>query len=117
MNFQEKILEATADWRARATAIATAALNEAKVQATTANQRMNQLKGSIAVLGTAGRELNEVARRHGARFLKQNSTLATAASKDISQLARDTYTTLTRKPAPSKARRSPARKRARAKAA
>src|SRR5262249_15628958 len=112
-----KIFETTAEWRQRAVEIANAALNEAKVQAKAAGQRMDQLKGSVAVLGIAGREFNNVARRHGARFVKQNSTLATAAGKDFSQLARDTYATFTRKPAPPKARRSNTRKRARAKAA
>ena len=36
----------------------------------------------------AGRELNKVARRHAARFVKENSTIAVDAGKDVSALAR-----------------------------
>ena len=76
-------------------------------------------QGSFATLTVAGRELNKVARRHAARFVKENSAIAVDAGKDVSALARTTYATLDpasrRRP---KARKAPAaRKRAATKAA
>src|SRR5262252_3575183 len=99
MNFQEKVFATTADLRDRAAAFATAALEEAKARAGVTAQRIDQLKGSVVLLNAAGRELNQMARRHGARFLKQNSTLAAAVGKDVSALARETYASFVRKPA------------------
>jgi hypothetical protein len=101
MNFQEKVFEATADLRARAI------------------KRAEVLKGSLTALTIAGRELNKVARRHAQRFVKENSTLAVEASKDVTALARSTYATLAKRPAAThKARKAPAaRKRAARKAA
>jgi hypothetical protein len=119
MNFQEKMLETTADLRARAAALADVAVNTARTRATFAAKRVEVLKGSFAALTVAGRELNKVARRHAARFVKENSTIATSAGKDVSALARTTFTTLTQRAAPKKARKAPAssRKRATRKAA
>ncbi len=57
------------------------------------------LKGSFATLTVAGRELNKVARRHAARFVKENSTIAVDAGKDVSALARTTYATLAKRAA------------------
>ena len=95
MNFQEKMLETTAALRVRAA------------------KRVDVLKGSLAALTVAGRELNKVARRHAARFVKENSTLAVSAGKDVSALARTTFATLSKRPAvPQKARKAvSARKR------
>jgi len=119
MNFQEKVFETTADLRARAAALANVAIATARTRAEIAAQRADVLKGSFAALTIAGRELNKVARRHAARFVKENSTLAVSAGKDVSALARTTYAALTKKPAASqKARKTPAaRKRAARKAA
>jgi len=101
MNLQEKVLESTAALRARAA------------------KRVDDLKGSLATLTVAGRELNKVARRHVARFVKENSTLAVSAGKEVSALARNTYATLSTRPAaPQKARKAvSARKRTVRKAA
>jgi hypothetical protein len=95
MNFQEKVFETTADLRARAA------------------KRVDVLKGSLAALTVAGREFNKVARHHAARFVKENSTLAVSAGKDVSALARSTYATLAKRAAaPQKARKAAsARKR------
>ena len=103
MNFQEKLFEATADLRSRAGITA---------------KRVQDLKGSIAVLTVAGREFNKVARRHAARFVKQNSAIAAEAGKEISALARSAYVTLANsaRPATTKAkvktRKTATRKRA-----
>ena len=105
MNLQEKLFETTAALRARATQIAA--------------RRSVVIKDSLAALTVAGRELNKVARRHAARFVKENSTIAVNAGKDVSALARSTYATLSKRAAPQKAaRKAPAaRKRAVRKAA
>jgi hypothetical protein len=106
MNFQEKLFENTAALRARAAALAT--------------KRVAVLKGSFSALTVAGRELNKVARRHALRFVKENSSLAMEAGKDVSALARTTYATLAKRTAApkQKARKTPAvRKRVAAKAA
>lgn len=105
MNFQEKLLEASAELRTRAAALAASALE-------TARSRANLTSKRISVLNVAGRELNKVARRHVVRFVKQNSTLATAVRKDVSELARTTYASLAPRTAPKKTRRATtARKR------
>ena len=117
MNFQEKIMEATADLRSRAALLADEALKTARVRAGIAAKRVEGLKGTFSTLGTASRELNKVARRHAARFVKENSTIAVAAGKDVSALARTTFATLVKRPAAKKARKPVARKRSSAKAA
>ncbi len=119
MNFPEKVFEATADLRIRALSLANAALTQARARADVAAKRVANLKAPLATLSTAGKELNKVARQHAVRFVKQNSTLALAAGKDVSALARTTYATLATRAAkaPVKARaktssrKSPARKR------
>jgi hypothetical protein len=120
MNFQEKMFETTADLRSRAAAIAAVAVATARARAKLASKRAQDLKGALAVLTVAGREFNKVARRHVVRFVKENSTIAADAGKDVSLLARSTYSTLAAKrgTAKPKARRASAvRKRAKAKAA
>lgn len=101
MNFQEKVFETTADFRAIAA------------------KRMETLKGSLAALKVAGNEFNKVARRHASRFVKENSAIAVEAGKEVGALARATYAQLAKKPATAtrKARKPAARKRATAKAA
>jgi hypothetical protein len=97
MNFQEKMFETTADLRSRAAAIANAAVSTARARAEIAAKRVKGLKGSIAALTVAGRELNKVARRHAVRFVKENSSIAVEAGKDVSALARMTYATLAKR--------------------
>ena len=117
MNFQEKVFETTAELRARAAALASVAVTTARARAEVAAKRISGLKGSVEALTLAGREFNKVARRHAARFVKENTSIAANAGKDVSALARSTYATLTRRAAP-KARKVPgARKRAARKAA
>ncbi len=105
MNFQEKMFETTADLRGRAAALAA--------------KRVEALKGSLTALTVAGRELNKVARRHAVRFVKENSSLAIDAGKDVSALARSTYATLAKRgTVKQKARKAPTvRKRAASKSA
>ena len=93
MNFQEKVFESTADFRARAA------------------KRVETLKGSLAALKIAGNELTKVARRHASRFMKENSAIAVEAGKEVGALARATYGQLASKPAAPAARkpRSPRR--------
>lgn len=106
MNLQEKLLEASAELRGRAAALAASALETARKRAGLASQR-------ISVLNVAGREFNKVARRHAVHFVKQNSTIAAAVRKDVSDLARTTYASLATRAVPKKARRATARKRTR----
>jgi|SRR5882672_7964735 len=119
MTFQEKMFEATADLRAHATALATAALDTARTRAGVAAKRVEVLKGSIATLSSASRELRKVARGHAARFVKENTALAIDAGNDVSSLARSTYATLAKRQAAKPKARKPqvARKRGTAKAA
>jgi len=116
MNFQEKLFETSAQLRSRAQSIANAALQNARLQAAAKRleKRLVNLRGSVDVLNTAGRELNKVARRHAIQFVKQNSVIASNVRDDVSALARSTFTTLTKGPAVKKSRKAaPARKRAR----
>ncbi len=124
MNFQEKMFETTADLRASAAALATEAVTSARTRAQIAAKRVEALKGSFAALTVAGRAFNKVARRHAVRFVKENSSLAVDAGKDVSALARTTFATLAkpaaakRAAAKSKTRKASAsRKRAASKAA
>lgn len=97
MNFQEKMFETTSDLRSRAAAIAQVAVANARARAETAAKRVQGLKGSLAALTVAGREFNKVARRHAVRFVKENSSIALEAGKDVSALARTTYATLSKR--------------------
>jgi hypothetical protein len=106
MNFQEKMSEASAELRTRVGALAASAL-------ATARNRTRL----VAALDGARRELGKVARRHAGQFVKQNSTLAAAVSKDVSELARATYASLSARPAPRKTRRAPAARKRSVKAA
>jgi hypothetical protein len=117
MNFQEKVVETAADLRARAAALADVAVTSAHARLELAAKRVNGLKGSFQALTLAGREFNKVARRHAARFVKENSTIAVDAGKDVSTLARSTYASLTGRTAPKARKTSAARKRAVRKAA
>jgi hypothetical protein len=120
MNFQEKMIETTLEIRARAAELANLALTTARSSVSFAAQRAGGLKGPLAALKIASQDLNQVARRHVTRFVRQNRTLAAEAGKDLGALARSTYTniakrgaTVTRKPRKSTA----ARKRSTRKAA
>jgi hypothetical protein len=118
MNFQERLIEASSELRARATAFTAAALDVARARADVAAKRVDLLKSSFATLSVAGRELNKVAQRHTSRFVKENSALAVAAGKDVGALARSTYATLSGRKVSAKARKPRAtRKRASSKAA
>ena len=97
MNFQEKLFESTADLRARAAALSNVVVTTARARAQVAAKRVDALKRSFGTLTVAGRELNKVARRHAIRFVKENSTIAVEAGKDVSALARTTYATLAKR--------------------
>ncbi|MEO8019225.1 MAG: hypothetical protein ABI769_15540 [Pseudomonadota bacterium] len=119
MNFQEKMFETTADLRTRAATLASVAVATARARAQIAAKRVAGFKSSFAALTVAGREFNRVARRHVVRFVRENSSLAADAGKDMSALARTTYATLAKRaPAKRPARKAPAaRKRSSSKAA
>jgi len=116
MNFQEKMLEASAELRSRAAALAASAIQAARSRTNLAS-RVEGLKSSISVLNGARLEFRKVAGRHASRFVKQNSSIATAVRKDVSELARTTYASLSARPAAKKARRAPAARKRSAKAA
>jgi hypothetical protein len=90
MKFQDKVFETTEDFRARAGAIASIALASAPELARLAAGRAAQFKSSLASLKVAGQELGKIASVHVSRFVKQNSSLARAAGKDVSDLTRST---------------------------
>jgi hypothetical protein len=118
MNFQEKVIEMASDLRTRSLALAQAAIQAGRVRAQDATRRAAVLQGSLDLLGTSGRELNKVVRRHAVRFVKENSTIVRAASKDVSEIARDTYASFTKSGAKKQAaptrKSATSRKRARA---
>ncbi len=97
MNFQEKVVENTAGLRARAAAIADAAIITARSRASLAAKRLKNLKGSLAVLKMAGQDLNHVARRHLTRLVEENRAIAALAGKDLGALARSTYASLAKR--------------------
>jgi hypothetical protein len=94
MNLQEKVFEVAADVRARASAFVHATYASALERADDALARTTKLKGPIAVLKTAGRELRKVARAHGRRFFVENISIARAAREDVSALARSALASL-----------------------
>jgi hypothetical protein len=110
MNFQEKLLETTADLRARAFSFANAALPKARARITA---RVDVLKHSFETLSAARRGLKKVARVHTARFVKENSAIAAKAGRDVSALARTAYVTLTQGAVTPPARRTSQATRAR----
>ena len=120
MNLQEKLYETTSDLRESAAHLAAVVVTTARARAKVAVKRFDGLRGSLSVLSVAGRELNRVARRHAGSFVRENSAIAAHARKDVSSLARKTYSTLTvqRGVVKAKARKAPAaRKPAKPKAA
>ena len=117
MNLQEKILEAAAELRSRAAVLAAQALKTARTRAGETAKRVDALKGSLATLTVASRELNKVARRHAARFVKENSTIAVAAGKEVSALARTTYASMSKRTPAKTVRKTAVRKRAKSKTA
>lgn len=92
MTFQEKLFETTADLRTRAAALANVAVTTARTRAQITAQRFEALT-------VAGREFNKVARRHAIRFVKENSSIAADAGREVSALARTTYTRMLNRPA------------------
>jgi hypothetical protein len=80
-------------------------------------KRVDALKGSLATLTVASRELNKVARRHAARFVTENSTIAAAAGKEVSALARTTYASMSKRTPAKTVRKTALRKRAKSKTA
>jgi|SRR5689334_12383681 len=113
MNFQDKVIETTADFRARAAALAQTAFVNVRARANATTGRVARLKTSLTALQAAGRELNKVARRHVFRFVQQNASIARDAGKDVSALARSTYQQLADRKSASarKPRKTAARKR------
>jgi hypothetical protein len=100
MNIQEKLFEASAELRAR-TATLVATLTRA------ASSRASLARRSVAVLNDAGREFRKVARRHAARFMRDNSKLAATVRQDVTSLARDTLASFAKERAQKKTRRQP----------
>lgn len=112
MNIPSQVIESTADLRARAAALADSAVTRARALLT--SKRADSVKASLTALQLAGREFNKVARRHASRFVKENSVIARDAGKEVTALARSTYTSLAKQvasPAAKTARKTTARKR------
>jgi hypothetical protein len=117
MNFQEKLFETAADLRSRATEFAHLALDTARAQARTSARQAEKLKRPLGVLNQAGRELDGVVRRHGAQFIKQNSSLAAKVRDDVTALARTTFASLQKGAAPKARKAAPRKRKSKAKAA
>jgi hypothetical protein len=120
MNFQEKLFENATYLRTRAAALAATAIATSRARAKVAVNRIDGLKGTFGVVTLAGRELNQVARRHATSFLRKNAAIAADARKDVSTLVRKTYSSLHATPTAVKAKRRKApavRKNAKSKAA
>lgn len=121
MNLQEKVFEVASDLRSRSLTLANIALETARARAQGAVKRAAVLQGSLETLGVSGRELNKVVRRHATRLVKENVTIARAAGKDVSALARQAYANFAKsgakKPASPRRKSTVSRKRARTKAA
>jgi hypothetical protein len=81
-----------------------------------AASHVEKLKGSLSALNHAGHELNKVARRHAASFVKQNSSLVTQLRDDVTALARSTFSTL-QKGAKTKAHKPAAKRQRKSRAA
>ena len=113
MTLQEKLMAASAELRARAASLTGAAFKATREQTDVAAARVAGLRNSLTVLAAARTELRKAARRHADRFVKQNSPLFAAVRKDMSELARSTYQTLTTGQAPKTRRARSAPKRAR----
>jgi hypothetical protein len=94
MNFQEKLLESAAEIRTRATTLAAAAVGTARDRANVAARRARELQGSLSLLRSAGLQLGDVARRHVGRLVSENRAIAVDAGRDLTALARSTYSTL-----------------------
>lgn len=116
MNFQDKLVETTAELRTRALALTQTALDVARSQAARTATRVAKLRGTVGTLTDAGRAFGKVAQRHGSRFVKENTALALAAGKDVRGLARSTVATLTAAK-PAKAREARVTRKRAAKAA
>jgi len=116
MNFQEKILEASAQLRTRLATLATSAIDAARSRVNL-DSRLVELRKSISVLKGARRQLRKVAGRHAGHFVKQNATLVSAVRKDVSAVARSTFASLSARPVAKKARRTPVARKRSAKAA
>ena len=113
MTLQEKLTAASAELRARAVTLTDAAFKATREQTDVAAARLANLRTSLMVLAAARTEFRKVARRHAGRFVKQNSPLFAAVRKDMSELARSTYQTLTTGQAPKTRRARSTPKRAR----
>lgn len=94
MNFQEKLFDSAAVVRTRAATLAAAAVGTARESANVAARRARELRGSLTLLRSAGLELGDVARRHVGRLVSENRAIAVDAGKDLTALARSTYSTL-----------------------
>ena len=116
MNFQDKTVETVADFGAGVRIAATRAVRLARAQAAQVTRGFDRLQPSLQALQSAGLELNQVARRHLSRFVKENVVIAQEAGSDVAALARSTYARL-KSPAPRDDRKSQTtRKRARVRA-
>ena len=118
MNFQEKLVEGTAELRARVAAFANAAANTARARTGVAAKPVETLKATFGAFAVAGCALNKVARRHAIRFVKDNASIAADARKDVAALARTTYASFVTRGAvkPKNLKAPVSRKRASAKA-
>jgi len=122
MNFQEKVSQAAVQFRTHVESLAQGAIAAARNRQDIAERRIADVRKSFAVLTDASHEFNQIARRHAGLFVKENSPLITAARKDVSKLARATFSALRQnKPAksrkPSRARSASASRKPAAKTA
>jgi hypothetical protein len=94
MSLQSKVFETVNDFRTRTIALASSAFAAARARQNSAAKAVDSLKLSLGTLQVAGRELNQVARRHVGRFVQENAAIAREAGKEVTALARSTCSKL-----------------------
>ena len=107
MKLRDKAFEKAANFREGVFLLASTAVARARERAPLSAEARDSLATTLATLKLAGRELRQVAGLHAAKFVAQNSTLARAAGRDVSALARSTYQQFTQDVPARKPRKAP----------
>jgi len=114
MKYQDEFFNLRNQLRENLQARAKAAIDGARSRLSEAEQRVQRLKQSLAVVTEAGQELGKITGRHARHFARQNAPLLAAVGKDLSVLARSTLAKVQHgSPAGRRARKTPATRRAR----
>lgn len=113
MKYQDEFFNLRNQLRENLQARAKAAIDGARSRFSEAEQRVQRLKQSLAVVTEAGQELGKITGRHARHFARQNAPLLAAVGKDLSVLARSTLSKVQHGSPARRARKTPATRRAR----